>query len=240
MSRQFCPICGTELRPNLRYPNLICGKCKTTATDIDGKLVEFFNEDMCGGCVGQYTDETPYNSTICYIKGIKCQAQEARFGGIVIQPYEEKRFNLEKERKFILKYLPTGGNVSKIQNILQGYLMLDAVNNLRVRINNDKAYMTYKQAVNDTTKKEFEYEIPLADGLELYKMAPYKLEKIRYSTEFNGNHVDMDVYPDGRMVVEIEYENELTELPDYCGEEVTGKPEWSNIQMAIDNKDKNE
>ena len=144
----------------------------------------------------------------------------------------------EQERKFILKYLPTGGNVSKIQNILQGYLMLDDVNNLRVRINNDKAYMTYKQQVNNTTKKEFEYEIPLADGLELYDMAPHKLEKIRYSTEFNGNHVDMDVYPDGRMVVEIEYENELTELPEYCGEEVTGKPEWSNIQIAIDNKSK--
>jgi adenylate cyclase len=141
----------------------------------------------------------------------------------------------EQERKFILKYLPTGGNVSKIQNILQGYLMLDDVNNLRVRINNDKAYMTYKQQVNNTTKKEFEYEIPLADGLELYDMAPHKLEKIRYSTEFNGNHVDMDVYPDGRMVVEIEYENELTELPEYCGEEVTGNPEWSNIQIAINN-----
>jgi CYTH domain-containing protein len=45
----------------------------------------------------------------------------------------------------------------------------------------------------------------------------------------------MDVYKDGRMVVEIEYEDELDELPDYCGEEVTGKREWSNIQMALDN-----
>jgi CYTH domain-containing protein len=206
------------------------------ATDDKGLLVEFFNEDVSGGCIGQYLGtEDYYKSNICYINGIKCQAQEGRFGGIVIQPCEPEKNNLEKERKFILKYIPDWGAFSNTHHIKQGYLMLDGINNLRVRIDNDKAYMTYKQAVNDTTKKEFEYEIPMADALELYEMAPHRLEKTRYSTEFYGNHIDMDVYPDGRMVVEIEYEDELTELPDYCGEEITGNPEWSNIQIAINN-----
>jgi len=33
--------------------------------------------------------------------------------------------------------------------------------------------------------------------------------------------------------MEIEYEDELTELPDYCGEEITGMKEYSNIAIAI-------
>jgi len=142
---------------------------------------------------------------------------------------------LEKERKFILKELPTEGNITKIKHIKQAYLFLDGPNHLRVRIQNKEAFLTYKSIISDSIKKEYEYQIPLDDALELYEMTKMRLEKIRYSTTFNGNVVDMDVYPDGRMIVEIEYEDELTELPDYCGEEVTGKREWSNIQMAIDN-----
>jgi len=142
---------------------------------------------------------------------------------------------LEKERKFILKELPKEGAVDCIKNIKQAYLFLDGPNHLRVRIQNDEAFLTYKSIVSDFIKKEYEYQIPMSDALELYEMTKIRVEKVRYSTKFNGNVVDMDVYKDGRMVVEIEYEDELDELPDYCGEEVTGKREWSNIQMALDN-----
>jgi len=142
---------------------------------------------------------------------------------------------LEKERKFILKELPKEGAVDCIKHIKQAYLFLDGPNHLRVRIQNDEAFLTYKSIVSDFIKKEYEYQIPMSDALELYEMTKIRVEKVRYSTTFKGNVVDMDVYKDGRMVVEIEYEDELDELPDYCGEEVTGKREWSNIQMALDN-----
>ena len=142
---------------------------------------------------------------------------------------------LEKERKFILKELPKEGAVDCIKHIKQAYLFLDGPNHLRVRIQNDEAFLTYKSIISDLIKKEYEYQIPMSDALELYEMTKIRVEKVRYSTTFKGNVVDMDVYKDGRMVVEIEYEDELDELPDYCGEEVTGKREWSNIQMALDN-----
>ena len=142
---------------------------------------------------------------------------------------------IEKERKFILKELPKEGAVDCIKHIKQAYLFLDGPNHLRVRIQNDEAFLTYKSIISDLIKKEYEYQIPMSDALELYEMTKIRVEKVRYSTTFNGNVVDMDVYKDGRMVVEIEYEDELDELPDYCGEEVTGKREWSNIQMALDN-----
>jgi CYTH domain-containing protein len=34
-------------------------------------------------------------------------------------------------------------------------------------------------------------------------------------------------------VVEIEYEKELTELPEYCGEELTGSSKYSNVTIAL-------
>jgi len=56
-------------------------------TDKDGCLVVFNNIDPMGyGCEGKYIDTgDPYPSTICYAGGQECWADEARFGGIIIQ-----------------------------------------------------------------------------------------------------------------------------------------------------------
>jgi hypothetical protein len=46
---------------------------------------------MFGGYVAYYWDSNnaeEYNSHECYIDGIKCWADEARFGGIVIEVVE--------------------------------------------------------------------------------------------------------------------------------------------------------
>ena len=135
---------------------------------------------------------------------------------------------LEKERKFMLKYLPEGLTPVEIK---QGYLMIKGRKNLRVRIVNDEtATMTYKVSLRKGVKDEFEYSVPLEDAYEMYKKAEKKLEKTRYKTKYNGNTIDIDVYPDGLKVVEIEYENELKkgDIPDYCGTEITGISKYSN------------
>ena len=52
------------------------------------KLVVFFNENSDGsGCKGEYKDSNSesYKSNQCYVNGVLCIAEEARFGGIVIQ-----------------------------------------------------------------------------------------------------------------------------------------------------------
>ena len=138
----------------------------------------------------------------------------------------------EQERKFKLKELPEGLKGIKIQ---QGYLFLDVKKHLRVRvIDNEKAYLTYKTFHSSTLRTEYEYEIPLTDAIEMLESTKIKLEKTRYKTEFEGNVVDIDIFSDGTRVVEIEYENELTSIPDYCGEEVTGELKYSNIFQAGD------
>lgn len=139
---------------------------------------------------------------------------------------------LEKERKFMLKYLPEGLTPVEIK---QGYLMIKGRKNLRVRIVNDEtATMTYKVSLRKGVKDEFEYSVPLEDAYEMYKKAEKKLEKTRYKTKYNGNTIDIDVYPDGLKVVEIEYKNELKkgDIPDYCGMEITGISKYSNTKIA--------
>ena len=139
---------------------------------------------------------------------------------------------LEKERKFMLKYLPEGLTPVEIK---QGYLMIKGRKNLRVRIVNDEtATMTYKVSLRKGVKDEFEYSVPLEDAYEMYKKAEKKLEKTRYKTKYNGNTIDIDVYPDGLKVVEIEYKNELKkgDIPDYCGTEITGISKYSNTKIA--------
>ncbi len=79
----------------------------------------------------------------------------------------------------------------------------------------------------------------IQDANHLYQSTDIKLEKTRYKTTFEGNKVDIDVYPDGRTSAEIEYEIEVINIPDYCGEEITGNKEWSNLNIAKKNKIQN-
>ncbi len=92
--KQFCPICKTEVDVSSRYPNYICQSCVSKTTDQDGKTVSFHNESILGhGCVGVYQSGMKYNSNECYIDGVKCYAEEAYFGGIVLRPMQSKKGN---------------------------------------------------------------------------------------------------------------------------------------------------
>jgi adenylate cyclase len=145
---------------------------------------------------------------------------------------------IESERKFKLQFLPSGLQSVEIK---QAYLMLAEGKQLRVRITQSthdiKSYLCYKANVEGsaTDKHEYEYQIPNEDALELFNATNIRLTKTRYSTEYKDCHVDIDLYPNGLQVVEIETSEgiELTDLPDYCGEELTGLHEYSNIKLAL-------
>ena len=83
---QRCPICSSEVLPNPRYPRYVCDTCAAKATSPDRRPLTFANESMSGGFVAHYADSGElYASHECLIDGISCFADEARFGGIVIQ-----------------------------------------------------------------------------------------------------------------------------------------------------------
>jgi CYTH domain-containing protein len=135
-----------------------------------------------------------------------------------------------QEKKFILKTLPEG--LSGI-DMKRAYLMFEGNMHLSVRIiNNASAFLIFKTLHTDIVRTEYEYEISFQDAIEMFNTSKCKLQKTRYRTTFEGNHVDIDVFPSGKAVVEIAFENELEEIPPYCGDEVTGQKEWSNVSMA--------
>lgn len=90
MGAQYCPICKVEVSMNPRYPRYVCGACCRKAGDLAGNKLVFYNVDLSGGFVAKYVDNGDvYGSNVCYIDGVKCWADEARFGGIVIEVMED-------------------------------------------------------------------------------------------------------------------------------------------------------
>ena len=53
---------------------------------VDGRLLKFGNVDISGGFKARYADTgEEYPSHECFIDEVKCHADEAHFGGIVIE-----------------------------------------------------------------------------------------------------------------------------------------------------------
>lgn len=81
-----CPICGVSLDPVPRYPRYVCADCARKAAAADGRRLQFSNVSLSGGFEARYADTgEPGPSHACWIDGTPCNADEARFVGIVIE-----------------------------------------------------------------------------------------------------------------------------------------------------------
>lgn len=150
--------------------------------------------------------------------------------------------NIEKERKFLLRELPE--ELKGLGTyIKQTYLMLEDKKQLRVRIarslTKEEAWIAYKESIDSETKLEYEYDIPYIHGLKLTRTNNPSIEKTRYKTTFIDDKgtkfkVDIDIYPSGLGVVEIEFKEGqvINSLPPYCGADVTDERQLSNVYMA--------
>ena len=79
------PSCNRAKQFSLRYSQSICHTHHLKTQD--GKTIKYFNIDVTGGLCSIIDNKKTNNpSPICYVDDIyKCEAQEARFGGIVVQ-----------------------------------------------------------------------------------------------------------------------------------------------------------
>ena len=119
-----CPICKQDRETMERYPNSVCNDCCITgvfASNSDtADRIEFGNVDFSGGfqsCVNGVIGEQHE----CYIKGRKCYANEARFGGIVIscmnvEDDENNEVNKDNINKLKQKYQDEYNYYLKLQN----------------------------------------------------------------------------------------------------------------------------
>tara|TARA_Y100000816_G_C25987389_1_gene515726 strand:+ start:134 stop:439 length:306 start_codon:yes stop_codon:yes gene_type:complete len=95
MEYKPCPICNKEEKVMLRYPNMVCSECISTgiwANKEQTTPIEFGNTSFSGGFMS-IINGIQGNQRICYINGKQCIADESRFGGIVVQCYNDDNKN---------------------------------------------------------------------------------------------------------------------------------------------------
>lgn len=143
----------------------------------------------------------------------------------------------EIERKFLIDTKLWKPSVNGIK-ISQGYLSIDSEKVIRVRIADEKGYLTIKGKATGIVRTELEYEIPKSDAEELLKMCNgFVVEKIRFKEKFLNMIWEVDVFEGinkGLFLAEIELENENQEfdLPDWVGEEVTYNYHYYNSWLS--------
>jgi adenylate cyclase len=144
----------------------------------------------------------------------------------------------ETERKFLVKGKFRHLAVKEI-NIIQSYLSIDPDKTIRLRIADEKAFLTIKgrPLKNTITRNEWEVQVPVTDALEMMPLClPGRIVKTRYLVP-SGRHVfEVDIFHEkneGLIVAEIELisEDEQFAQPDWLGEEVTGNPQYYNSNL---------
>lgn len=147
---------------------------------------------------------------------------------------------LEIERKFLVK----GGfktEVTKSIRIIQGYLSSFPERTVRVRIWDDKGFLTIKGKTNVTGMSRFEWEkeIPKEEALELLKICePGVVNKTRYIIPAKDPLVfEVDEFyneNEGLILAEIEVPREdyPFKIPEWLGKEVSGDIRYYNSYLV--------
>lgn len=143
----------------------------------------------------------------------------------------------EIERTFLVKNYNFKEMATDTIVILQGYLNRDPERTVRIRLANERAFLTVKGKNQGMSRHEFEYEVPLDDGRQMLSLCSGRiLDKTRYIVPYKGHIWEVDEYNGelrGLIVTEVELqsEEEEVELPPFAGKEVTGDPRYYNSQL---------
>ena len=144
----------------------------------------------------------------------------------------------EIERKFLVK----GEFKSKAKKqirIIQGYLSTVAERTVRVRLTDNKGFITIKGKSNASglARYEWEKEIPINEAKDLLEICESGLiDKTRFLIDAGNHTFEVDEFygeNEGLIVAEIELnsEDEEFEKPDWLGVEVTGDFRYFNASL---------
>ena len=152
----------------------------------------------------------------------------------------------EIERKFLVKSDEFKKHADKKKLIVQAYLNTHPERTIRIRINDDEAFITIKgkSSKDGLTRFEWEKEIPVNEARKLLEICePGKIEKYRYHVRVGDHTYEIDEFLEdnkGLVLAEIELEGEGEQFkkPDWLGAEVTGNLDYYNSKL-IENPYKN-
>lgn len=148
----------------------------------------------------------------------------------------------EIEKKFLVKG-DFRNEVFKTVHIVQGYLSRVPERVVRIRIKDDKGFITIKGKNVGATRFEWEKEIPFEEAKKLLELCePGLVDKTRHLIKnTDGKHTwEVDVFhghKEGIVIAEIELddENEPFDRPSWLGEEVTGDRRYYNSSLSTAN-----
>lgn len=145
---------------------------------------------------------------------------------------------LEIERKFLVCG-DFRAQVAGSTRMIQGYLCAVPERSVRVRLADDRGFLTIKGSpgASGLTRYEWERELPATEALELLELCePGRIEKVRHRIDFAGKTFEVDEFHgdnEGLVIAELEldYEDQPFERPDWLGAEVTGDPRYYNSSL---------
>ena len=143
----------------------------------------------------------------------------------------------EIERKYMVvgEYKDLAHNS---MHLMQGYIA-SGRRTVRVRISDDRAWLTIKGPSRDggLSRYEWEQEINPREALELMQLAEGAIiEKIRHIVEFEGHTFEVDEFLGdnlGLVIAEVELGScdEQVTLPHWIGRELTGEKRFYNSHL---------
>ena len=147
---------------------------------------------------------------------------------------------VEIERKFLIDH-EKWDLLNKPDGVhyRQGYILNNGQETIRVRVSDRQGFLNLKSKVSSMTRKEYEYEIPLAEAIEILNaFTKHRTEKIRYRIPFETKIWEVDVFLGdnaGLIVAEIELTGESDKFikPDWITTEVTDDGRYSNASLSV-------
>lgn len=144
---------------------------------------------------------------------------------------------IEIERKFLVDARKISAvNFTSEEKISQGYLSNNPT--VRVRLKDNRGFLTVKTSTIGITRGEFEYEIPAADAEELLKLCGVRvLKKIRRKISYGGHVWEVDFFEGrhkGLILAEVELSSptESVYLPAWVTREVSNNPRYFNSNLV--------
>lgn len=146
----------------------------------------------------------------------------------------------EIERKFLVKNSCFETLATAKKKIAQGYLNTAPERTVRIRIANEKAYLTIKGKGNESgmTRFEWEKEIAIEEASALLLLCEKGvIEKTRFEIPVENHLYEVDVFygeNEGLVIAEIELssEQEAFQKPDWLGTEVTNDERYYNAYLS--------
>lgn len=146
----------------------------------------------------------------------------------------------EIERKFLVKSEAFKDEAFNSYHIKQGFLNSHPERTVRIRLKKEKGIITVKgKSTSDGLSRfEWEKEIPKQEAETLLQLCEKGIiDKTRYEIKVGNLTFEVDeFYGDNQGLiiaeVELDYETESFEKPDWLGDEVTGNVRYYNSNLS--------